>query len=345
MRKVIHLLPYDGIGGAEAAARSMAGARFDGLDFHLAFIFPEVRSSTRRGATFNPLALLRSALSIRRAAPDLLVLSLWRSCLVGLIVKLLRPRTRLVVMIHNSVDAHAGDWLFTRLAMAVATAIWADSEASLSLRFHRVPRRQVAILPFLTDHLSPVARHESGTDVAPGFIFWGRLAAQKNLRRALEIMGAIRATRADAWFTVIGPDGGQLEELRQWTKHAGLAESVAFAGPMSFDGIRSVVPGHSFYLQTSDYEGMAMSVVEAMQLGLVPVVTPVGEIARYCRDGLNGVLATDVDATTRRLVDLLSEPARYDTIRDAAIATWAGHPLYRDAFANECRHLLNLTDP
>ena len=33
-----------------------------------------------------------------------------------------------------------------------------------------------------------------------------------------------------------------------------------------------------------------MSVVEAMQLGLVPVVTNVGEISRYCIDNFNSVI-------------------------------------------------------
>lgn len=345
MRKVIQLLPYDGIGGAEAAARSMTGKRFDGLDFSLSFIFPDVRSSAQRGGTFNPLAFLRSAIALRRAAPDLLVLSLWRACVVGLVVKLLRPRTRLVVMIHNSVDAHAGDWLFTRVAMALSVAVWADSEASMRLRFRLAPRAPVTIVPFLADHLAPAERREVGAAVEPAFIFWGRLAPQKNLHRALEFFRRVRATRADARFTIIGPDGGQLDELRQWTEDAGLAGSVSFAGAMRFEDIRALVPGHAFYLQTSAYEGMAMSVVEAMQLGLVPVVTPVGEIGRYCRDGDNALLFTGTCDAARQVLGLLSDPVRYDTIRRAAIATWSAHPLYRDAIAAECRRLLPSMDP
>ncbi len=34
---------------------------------------------------------------------------------------------------------------------------------------------------------------------------------------------------------------------------------------------------------------MAISVIEAMQAGLVPIVTPVGEITGYCSDGVNSV--------------------------------------------------------
>ena len=42
---------------------------------------------------------------------------------------------------------------------------------------------------------------------------------------------------------------------------------------------------------------MAFSVVEAMQLGLVPVVTAVGEIRAYCHNGQNAVrIETDEQA-------------------------------------------------
>ena len=155
MHQVIHLLPYDGIGGAEAAARSMLRTPWKGLDFRLWYIFPSVESPVRRGATFNPLAFVRAALGVTRERPDLLILSLWRSCVVGILAKAFRPRTRMVVVIHNSVDAHPADWLFTRIAMRLATEVWSDSQASLALRFRRMPKAPVHVLPFLTEHLEP----------------------------------------------------------------------------------------------------------------------------------------------------------------------------------------------
>jgi glycosyltransferase involved in cell wall biosynthesis len=79
----------------------------------------------------------------------------------------------------------------------------------------------------------------------------------------------------------------------------------------------------SFYLQTSLQEGMAMSVVEAMQLGLVPVVTPVGQIATYCRDGENSILVgDDDDVVVRRLKTLATNPAMFRDLADGAHSTW-----------------------
>src|SRR5690606_5104555 len=127
----------------------------------------------------------------------------------------------------------------------------------------------------------------------PRFIFWGRLAAQKNLPRAIGLFHRIWKNRPQARFTIIGPDSGALAELQGSCDALGLGSAVYFAGAMDFSNILDQARVHAFYLQTSSYEGMAMSVVEAMQLGLVPVVTPVGEIGRYCRGGVNAVLVDD----------------------------------------------------
>ena len=342
MPKVIHLLPYDGIGGAEEAARSMSQGPVPGFEFQLRFIFPGVRSRSERLATFNPLAIFAAARRLVADAPDLLMVSLWRACLVGILVKLLAPRVRLVVMIHNSLDAHPGDWLATRCAMRLATAIWSDSEASMRRRFRHQPRAPVTVLPFLTRRLTPNPAAVPDTAASQSFIFWGRLAAQKNLRRALKLFARVRREIPEARFTIVGPDSGELALLRKRCEELSLDdEAVTFAGPLDFDAIRTLAAGHAFYLQTSHYEGMAMSVVEAMQLGLVPVVTPVGQVGSYCRDRHNSVIVDVDEEAARRVVELIRQPEAYAALRQNAIATWTDHPLYRDAVAAHCARLLS----
>jgi glycosyltransferase involved in cell wall biosynthesis len=340
VRRVIHLLPYDGIGGAEEAARSMADASSDELDFKLRFLFPKVRSSRQRLRTWNPLALLRAVRGILRDKPDLLIVSLWRSCIAGILVRLLRPRTRMVVLIHNSVDAHWLDHLFTRWAMALSCAIWADSNASMQLRFPGKPRAGVSIIPFLTRTLSPSQGLDTAISPSPDFVFWGRLAAQKNLTRAIGLFHRIWQARPEARFTVIGPDAGQLATLQTSCLALGLDQAVRFAGAMEFAGIQALAGEHAFYLQTSSYEGMAMSIVEAMQLGLVPVVTPVGEVGAYCRNEENAVLVQSDEQAAASVLRIIDDPAAYMELRRRAILTWQGKPLYRDAVLAESLRLI-----
>lgn len=339
MPSVIHLLPYDGVGGAEVAARSALEAPMDGIDFKLQFLFPKVTSVRQRRRTFDPLAIASALRRLRRERPDLLIVSLWRSCIVGVLLKLLNPGTRLVVLIHNSVDAHLPDWLFTRLAMAMADAVWVDSMASLERRFKKAPTAPVRLISFVTHRLAPLAEAHAP---AANFVFWGRLAAQKNLARALRIFQRIHGAEPLARFTVIGPDAGELAALRRQCEINGIADAVAFTGPLEATSIRDIAARHCFYLQTSSYEGMAMAVVEAMQYGLVPVVTPVGEIGRYCRDEVNSVIIANDEQATRRVLQLLSDAAAWRNLRRGALATWRDVTLYRDSVATECRRSLQV---
>lgn len=89
-----------------------------------------------------------------------------------------------------------------------------------------------------------------------------------------------------------------------------------------------------------------MACVEAMQLGLVPVVTPVGEMARYVEHGRNGIII-DPDNLARVVDDiiaLIANPSRFAELRDAAIARWAGVPLYAEDVCRAAADLASRTD-
>lgn len=343
MKTVVHLIPYDGIGGVEAAARTMRDLADPHFDFQVRYLFPEVASREGRRATFNPVRFLTVAVSIARQAPDALVVSLWRCVLVGVLVKALNRRIRLVVFLHNAEDAHRADRFATRLAVRLCDAVWADSAATVAARLDAPPSQPVTVISYLTRRLEPLP--DAGP--APAFAFWGRLSAQKNVGRALALFAEIRRRRPDARFLVIGPDGGEEAMLRRKADAMGLGDGVTFAGPLAFETVleRLAAFGAAFCLQTSRYEGMALSVAEAMQLGLVPVVTPVGEIGRYCVDGKNALclpVAADeaADAAAAgRVLALLDDPARYAALRAAAIATWEGRRLYRDSVMDAARAL------
>jgi glycosyltransferase involved in cell wall biosynthesis len=340
--KVIHLLPYDGVGGAEAAARSMVGLRHDVIDFRLRFLFPKVRATANRIGTFNPFVFLSTVREVVREKPDLLIVSLWRSCAAGVIVKLFRPRTRMVVLIHNSVDAHAFDYFFTRLAVMLSRAIWSDSAASIRMRFAREPEKAVTVISFLIKHLQPLRDIDDANKPMPTFVFWGRLAPQKNLRKAIAIFHRLWLIHPDARFTMIGPDSGELAGLRAECTTKGIETAVEFPGALSFDAICNRASDHSFYLQTSNYEGMAMSIVESMQLGLVPVVSPVGEVGSYCIDKYNSIVVDEVEQTVSDLLLILKNPSVFNSLRRNAILTWQEMPLYRDAVIDESLRVLGI---
>jgi glycosyltransferase involved in cell wall biosynthesis len=349
-QRVLHLVPHDGVGGVEVAARSMAARDDLSCDFTLQFIGgPTLLADKRKvvEGTFrssnNPLAHLTALAGILMRRPDVVVCSLWRTAPIGLLVKVLRPETKLVSFIHNADIAHGVDWAFSEVMMTFADAIWTDSQSTLSARTrprHAALRR---VISFVTERRFG-AKDEVKVEVAqpaPRFVCWSRLTQQKGMDRALHFMVSMVKKRRDAFFEIWGPDSGEKANLERMSRELGLTDNVRFMGlahPSEFPAIAS---RHSFYLQLSRREGMAMSVVEAMQLGLVPIVTAVGEMQRYCRAGQTGLICDPqrYDDAAEQVMDLLDDPGAYQRLREGARMYWENAPLYPEDVCQALREL------
>ena len=329
----IQLLPADGIGGVEIAARStlsLSAARCDfailllaglALADHPAIIGSAFASSNRPGAH---LAALRQ---LWRRRPDVLIASLWRTTPVAIVYKLLRPRTRLVYFLHVDRTVHVVDRISSRLALMLADEVWSDAAASMIARGVPVgkPRR---VISFVLDRLPRVEMRT----IAASFVAWCRILPQKGLDRGIALIAALRRRGVAASYDIWGPDDGEQASLAGLAQASGVADSIRFRGIAGRAALPEIAARHSFYLQLSRFEGMAVATVEAMQLGLVPVVTPVGEMAAYCSDGVNALLVdpADLDEAAARIADLVGQPAAVSRLADAAAAYWTGRRLYRE---------------
>jgi glycosyltransferase involved in cell wall biosynthesis len=340
--RIVHLVPCDGLGGVETAARSAAMDEKLSCDLTLFFLagaslerrarivdHPERRLNSP--STFA--AAVRDVLALR---PDVLICSLWRSMLVGLAVKRRRPRTRLVVFLHTSEKTHFLDRLAQGLAIRAADEVWVDSQATLdSISGQNTSRTRLISFVLRRRARLPWA------PPAPRFVTWGRLHPHKGHDRSLELIGELVKLGVDARLTIWGPNCGSETALRRQCRSLGLADRVTFAGEVAHDRLAEIAAGNSFYLGLSRLEGFGMSVVEAMQLGLVPVATAVGEIASYVGDGENGILVdpADLPTTARRIAELLQSPEEIQRLAAAASRTWDDSPLYAEDFCRAARAL------
>ncbi|MCL1479095.1 MULTISPECIES: glycosyltransferase family 4 protein [unclassified Marinobacter] len=347
MKRIVQLIPYDAIGGVEVAAKSIhAGDHNEangGLRFERQYLVN--RSGAACGpanyqgpdqSLYDPRPYLHAFWRLFRKPPDLLVASLWRSALVMILLKIARPKQKAVLFLHLAQDVHWLDRIANQIAMRLADSIWADSAATLEQRVPPNRQHKGRVISFLLNRC-PLPEISEPT---PEFIFWGRLSQQKGLERALTIFSEILALAPDAHFKIIGPDCGVENDLKARARQLGIAENVSFAGARSQAEIHTIAKRASFYLQTSIDEGMALSVVEAMQIGLVPVVTPVGEIARYCVDGKNAVCVQDDVTAVNTVLGLLSDTERYRCMSYAAAEYWQAKPLYQDEFLAAAKEVI-----
>jgi glycosyltransferase involved in cell wall biosynthesis len=339
MALVIHLIPYFGIGGVERAAASMITVSTEDFEFRVETIFPPSAAKCR-WKLWNPFLFIYTAVRLWQSRPEVLIVSLWRSCAVGILLKLLQPKLRLVVFVHLSQDVHKPDQFLTQVAVRLAYRVWADSKQTLRQRLPLLVNGKGQVISFITERIDALP----SVHVSPTFIFWGRLHAQKGIKRALNIFASIQAKLRTAQFWIIGPDGGELRSIKKELMKLGVYDSVKLLGEKEFLEIKQVARNVSFYLQTSEMEGMAMSVVEAMQLGLVPVVTPVGEIANYALHTDNALVVSDDESAVIEVLALLDDNMLYQAMRERAISTWLDKALYKNSVLEACLEILHGND-
>ncbi len=346
MIRVVHVIPEDGLGGVEVAAQSMAARDDLSCDFHLLLIAggsvasgnARVRASPFR-SSLNPLASLLCAWRVVRLRPDVLVCSLWRSVPVALLVRMVRPGIKLVFSLNSERTVHVFDRLFSRAGVAAADEVWADSRATLRGRLKDGQARSRTI-SFVASRLRPSAT-PSGGAAAPSFVVWARIMHEKGLDRAIRIIALLTARGIDATFDVWGPDRGAEHDLRNLADELGIADRIRFRGTVDRADLPVITGDSCFFLQPSRLEGMAMACVEAMQLGLVPVVTAVGEMGEYVRNGETGIVVDPerVDHAADHIQRLIADPEEYARLRSRAIARWQDAPLYADDICRASREL------
>lgn len=336
--QVVHLIPYDAIGGVETAAKSLDDGCYGNIDFSKFYLVDKTdnRAPNAYFSENDPRAYFRALKHLWFKNPDVLVASLWRSCIVSIVFKVLKPRTRLVTFLHSQSDVHFFDWLFNRLAMTLSDEIWVDSISTLNSRVPKSLNNKGRSISFLVHRISP----PRSSEIRPIFVFWGRLHSQKGLTRALRFFAGICKCHPKAVYHIIGPDDGERKALEIEILRLGLDGSVYFHGPKAQRDIFLLAADCSFYLQTSENEGMAMSVVEAMQLGLVPIVTPVGEISHYCKHKENAlVLELNDDSVIETLKNLENDDL-FKSMRSAAISTWSHQVLYSESVIEACKKII-----
>ncbi len=140
-------------------------------------------------------------------------------------------------------------------------------------------------------------------------------------------------------MVLIGPDAGSRPSLEQLIAELGLGDRVSFAGPMTFEGVATMAADFDFFVQLSEQEGAAMSLIEAMQMGLVPVVTPVGEMGVHCRHLESGIVYSSEDQAAGDIARLLDDPALFAKLSAAAVDHWAAAKLYDEDFMDAARAL------
>ena len=121
----------------------------------------------------------------------------------------------------------------------------------------------------------------------------GRLNPQKNFALCLDIAAQLAPRFPDLHFLLAG-DGPEEKMLREKAAALGISDRVTFSGYVA--DTRLVYLAADVLLMPSRYEGLPMTLLEAMAMGLPVVASQLDGIAEVIGDGREGFLVPSDDA-------------------------------------------------
>tara|TARA_B100000242_G_C43051812_1_gene491483 strand:- start:1133 stop:2209 length:1077 start_codon:yes stop_codon:yes gene_type:complete len=339
--RIFHLLPSHDLGGAEIASKTCEF--IDNKNFtYKTFYISENKINKNDFLQIikqikNYLIALRFFLNQK---DFILISSLWKSSLLSLLIKLFLPKTKVILFLHSTKSSHFFDKAFTSFLLIFAYEVWADSKNTLIKRFDELMFKRkfikTKIVSFVLRRLKPV---NYGENISFNFIYWGRLHKVKNLKKAIKFFNKFYCLDNSSKLTLIGHDYGMKNEIRKIIRNLKLTNNVKILKFMDMKDITEIVKDYSFFLQLSSYEGMAMAVVESMQLGLIPIVTNVGEIENYCIDLKNSIIYEGMQDTFEKVLKVKNNYKNCKEISNRAISTWNNKNLYHEDIFFLCQSL------
>lgn len=147
-------------------------------------------------------------------------------------------------------------------------------------------------------------------------LFMGDLSASKGVHDLLAAMPRIVARAPQVRFLLCGK--GDVRSIRRYCQRRGLRPFIEYIGPVPLSERGKILRRAQVFVLPSYEEGLPVSLLEAMAVGLPVVSTPVGGIPEAIIDGVNGFLIPpgDVESLTERLLALVADPAlRYRMAR------------------------------
>jgi glycosyltransferase involved in cell wall biosynthesis len=146
-----------------------------------------------------------------------------------------------------------------------------------------------------------------------------RLVTIKRIDLFLAAVRLVCDTLPAAKAVIVG-DGPLRATLQAKAEALGIAANVTFVGHQA--NVEAWLRQARIFVLTSQSEGLALSLMEAMFCGLPAIVPQVGDLSELVEDGVNGYLVADQTPQTfaKHICDLLTNDERYGKFSRAARA-------------------------
>jgi glycosyltransferase involved in cell wall biosynthesis len=152
----------------------------------------------------------------------------------------------------------------------------------------------------------------------------GRLVPQKNFSLFLDVAAAVLARNPRAFFVIAGT-GQEERTLRESARRLGIESRLRFLGYVA--AMPELYPAIDMLLLTSLYEGLPITILEAMASGTVIVSSRLDGVGEILLDGVDSALVPsgDTAAFTARVCELIDQPSLAARYAQAALEKVHAH--------------------
>lgn len=119
-----------------------------------------------------------------------------------------------------------------------------------------------------------------------------------NPQLAIRIVHELSKAYSGVTLTMVGPDkDGSLDDCKKLAEELGVSNQVVFTGRLSQEEWVRVSASHGIFINTTNFDNLPVSVIEAMALGMPVVSTNVGGLQYLVSNGVNGLLVNPESET------------------------------------------------
>lgn len=297
MQKVVYIIPQNKIGGAEVLFNEIDEQKNDEIELYKY----DLNIDTKNPFIYlNRLA--KFVIFIKKNKIDFIISSLWKSHLISFLACIFSD-SKSIPFIHSSSFFNFFDRFFTSLLLNKSKECLVDSNKSYSFiknRFKHIAIFNVSTHIKFNNNFSIEKNYISFNDKPLRFVFFGRICDVKRIDKSILLLNELAQKRKRIIFDLYGPVEVSYTKIKKWKEASNF--KINFKDSLDRNQIPILISKYDFYIQLSDIEGMAMSVIESMSLGIIPLVTKVGEISYYCEHGKNSLCYDKTDS-----INLISE--------------------------------------
>ena len=224
------------------------------------------------------------------------------------------PKVPIVHTVHNQADKEAvflDQQIAKRLFQsrkAVPVALTKEIRQSIA-RLYRLEEAEIPLVTNGIDLSRCQAKSEYTLHYPIEIVHVGRFFPQKNHSCILSALALLKKRGISVRLHCCG-DGPLLEETKERSKALGLENQIVFEGIV--EDVYPKLSQADLFILPSSWEGMPMSIIEAMGSGLPVVASRVGGIPDMVADGESGLL---IDPTPMALADAIERLVKDEALR------------------------------